>query len=187
MAGTPLRNLRMFEQLCGKNALKNVILTTTMWDEVDKETGETREGELKSIYWKDMISRDSSIGRFEGTRDSAFRLIAPLLDEANTRNKLLLQKELVNLDLRLSETHAGQKLRPELKKMAKQEQELLHQIREELKRPNNATSLQSLMEEYEEFKTTSSSLLQQMADLQVPLSRQFMNAITITLGIKRKR
>jgi len=187
MAGTPLKNLRMFEELCGKNAFKNVILTTTMWDEVDEETGATREEELKGIYWKAMIDRHSSTGRFVGTRDSALRLIAPFLDEANTRNRLLLQKELVDLDLRLSETHAGQKLRSEIKQLAKQQQELLHQIREELKRPNNATSLQSLMEEYEELKKTSGSLLAQMADLQVPLGRQLMNTITITFGIKRNR
>ena len=42
MAGTLLKNLRMFEELCGKDALKNVILTT-MWDEVDEETGLARE------------------------------------------------------------------------------------------------------------------------------------------------
>ena len=187
MAGTPLKNLRIFEQLCGKNALKNIILTTTMWDEVDEETGSTRERELKDIYWKAMIDRGSSTGRFGGTRDSAFRLIAPLLDERNSRNTLLLQKELVDLDLRLSETHAGQMLRSEIKQLARQQQELLHQIREDLKRPNNAESLQSSMEEYEELKKTSASLLHQVADLQVPLGRQFMNTIAITFGIKRSR
>ena len=82
MTATPLKNLPMFEQLCGKKTFKNVILTTTMWDEVDEPMGATREEELKSIYWKAMIDRGSSIGRFEGTRDSAFRLIAPLLDAA---------------------------------------------------------------------------------------------------------
>ena len=183
MAGSPLKNLRMFEELCGKNSFKNVILTTTMWDEVNQETGATREGELKNIYWKAMINRGSSTARFEGKRDSAFRLIAPLLDEANNRNTLLLQKELVDLDLRLSETHAGQKLRSEIKQLAKQQQELLRQIREELKRPNNAASLQSLIEEYEELNKTSGPLLQQMADLQVPLGRQFKNALTTTFLI----
>jgi len=187
MAGTPLKNLRLFEQLCGKNAFKNVILTTTMWDEVDEETGATREAELKGIYWKDMISRSSTIGRFEGSRDSAFRLISPFLDEASTRNRVRLQKELVNLDLKLSETRAGQRLRSELKQLAKQQQELLHQTREELKLPNNTESLKTLMEEYEELKRTSGSLLAQMADLQIPLGRQFMKTITITFGIKRNR
>ena len=155
-----------------------------MWDDVDKETGETREGELKGIYWKAMIDRGSSTGRFQGERDSAFRLIAPLLDEANHRNTLLLQKELVDLDMRLSETHAGQKLRSEIKQLAKQQQELLHQIREELKHPNNAVLLQFSMEKYEELKKTSGSLLQQMTDLQVPLGRQLMNTIDVTFGRK---
>ena len=35
MAATSARHLRTFEELCGKNALQNVILATTMWDEVD--------------------------------------------------------------------------------------------------------------------------------------------------------
>ena len=187
MAGTPLKNLHMFKQLCGKSSFKNVILTTTMWDEVDEETGAAREEELKSIYWKSMISRQSTTARFMGTRDSAFRLIAPLLDEANRRNGLLLQKELVDLDLRLSETHAGQRLRSEIKQLGKQQLKLLRQIREELKRPDDATSLQVLMEEYEELQRTSGTLLQQMDELQVPLGRQIMNTFTIRFGIKGNR
>jgi hypothetical protein len=164
-----LKNLRMFAELSGNNAFKNVIFTTTMWDKVDHETAVAREEELKNTYWKSMITRGSSTGRFLGTQDSAFRLITPFLDDINTRNGLDLQKDLVDLDMRLSETDVGQKLRLEIKQLAKQQQELLHQIREELRRPNNATSLQALMEEYEELTRTSASLLQQMADLQVPL------------------
>jgi len=180
MAGSPLENLSMFEEIYGKDMSKNVILATTMWDDVDKDTGEIREEELKDIYWKAMVDRGSHIRRFQGTRDSAFRLIAPFLNTANYRNTLLLQKELVDLDLKLSETRAGQKLRPQIKQLAKQQQELLHQIWEELKRPNNAASLQSLIEKYEELKKASNPLLQQMADLQVPLGRQFKNALTTT-------
>ena len=187
MAGTPLTNFRVFEQLCGKNAFKNVILITTMWDDVDKETGDAREVELKKIHWKPMIDRGSSTGRFEGTRDSAFRLIAPLLDEANTRNALLLQKELVDLDMTLSETRAGQKLRSEIKQLVKQHQDFLQEIREELKHPNNLTSLQSLLDKCYELQRTHNSLLQQMTDLQVPLSRQFINAISTTFGTRRHR
>jgi signal transduction histidine kinase len=146
-----------------------------MWDEVDEGTGATREGELKNNYWKSMIARGSSTGRFTRTPESAFRLITPLLDEANRRNGLLIQKELVDLDLRLSETHAGQRLRSEIKQLVKQQQELLHEIQQELKHPSNAKSLQELMEEYEELKKTSESFLQQIADLEVPFGRQFKN------------
>jgi len=54
-----------------------------MWDEVDNETGATREAELKSIFWNAMIDLHSNTGRFVGTRDSAFRLIAPILSGAD--------------------------------------------------------------------------------------------------------
>ena len=187
MAGTPLKNLGIFKELGGEsagNVLGNVILTTTMWDEVDEKTGAAREGELKTIYWKPMIDLGSSTGRFEGTRDSAFRLITPLLDAANEQNALLLQKELVDLELRFVETHASQTLYSEITQLAKQRQELIHQIREELKRPNSATLLQSLTKEYDELKKTSDSLLEQLADLQIPLGRQLKKINTFTFGIE---
>ena len=187
MAGTPLKNLGIFKELGGENGenvLGHVILTTTMWDEVDEETGASRERELKGIYWKAMIDRGSSIGRFEGTRDSAFRLITPFLDAANKQNALLLQKELVDLDLRSVETRASQTLCSEIKQLAKQRQELIHQIREELKRPNSTTLLQSLTKEYDELKKTSDSLLEQLADLQIPLGRQLEKINTFTFGIE---
>jgi hypothetical protein len=149
-----------------------------MWDEVDEETGAAREEELVGDYWKAMIARHSNTARFNGTRDSAFRLIAPFLDEANNRHALLLQKELVDLDMKLNEAHAGQKLRSEIKQLAKRQHQLQRRMREELKNPNNARSLQTLIEGYEELKRTSGPLLQQIADLQVPLGRQFQNVIT---------
>ncbi|KAI6102828.1 hypothetical protein F5141DRAFT_1132860 [Pisolithus sp. B1] len=45
MAGTPLKNLRFFERLCGENATSKVTLVTTMWDEVDSEGSTTFECE----------------------------------------------------------------------------------------------------------------------------------------------
>jgi len=184
MQGTPLKNLRMLQALCGGNAFKKIIIVTTMWDEVDEETGATREEELKGIFWKSMINLHASVGRFIGTRDSAFRVIAPLLDEENSRIALSIQKELVDLGFRLSDTVAGQVLRLELERLTKQHLGMLYQIREELK---DATSLQSLMDEYEKLKRTSDSLLQQMDDLHVPLSRRVTNTVARTLGIKRNR
>ena len=190
MVGAPqaLKNLRIFEGICGRDAFKNVVLTTTMWDDVDKETGATREAELKSIYWKSMIDRGSSTGRFKGTRDSAFHLIAPLR-ETNNRIPLSIQKDLVDRDFKLSETVAGQVLRLEIKRSAMRQQEAMHQVQKKLKQPNDsdATSLQPLMEEFEELKRSSGSLFQQMDDLRVPLGRQATNVITRAFGIKHNR
>ena len=80
MAGTPLKNLREFEELCGKDAFQNIILTTTMWDLVDEETGEKRERELRTDYWGPMLDRGSTTSRFLRTRESAFAVIEPLLE-----------------------------------------------------------------------------------------------------------
>ena len=108
--GTPLANLRLFEDLCGKNALQSVILATTMWDEVDKETGEARERELKSNpkYWLTMLARNSTTSRFMRTRESAFTLIDPLIEVANIRSSVLLQQELAEMRRKAPSTSAGQ-------------------------------------------------------------------------------
>ena len=100
-AGTPLKNLSMFEELCGKNSLQKVILTTTMWDDVHQETGEAREEELRLKYWRPMLQRHSTTNRFSRTRESAFTVIDPLIDTANIQFSALLQQELKGSSLQV--------------------------------------------------------------------------------------
>jgi len=81
MLGTPLKNLRKFKELCGKDGLQKIILVTTMWGEVDEETGSRREEELRERYWKTMITQGSRTARFEGTLDSesAWHILDPFI------------------------------------------------------------------------------------------------------------
>jgi hypothetical protein len=46
MKGSAKKNLLMFEKLCGEDALKKVILVTTMWDKVPLDEAEAREKQL---------------------------------------------------------------------------------------------------------------------------------------------
>ena len=46
MAGSVLKNLRVFRKLCERDALDKLYLTTTMWDEV--ELSERMLEELKT-------------------------------------------------------------------------------------------------------------------------------------------
>lgn len=78
MDGTSLKNLRFFEELCGTE-LDKVVLTTTMWDGVDEETGVEREEQLRGIYWQSMITQGSSIKRFMGDRESALDIFRPIV------------------------------------------------------------------------------------------------------------
>ena len=123
----------MFEDLCGRNAFHNVILTTTMWDEVDEETGRTREQELQSNYWQSMIERNSTTSRFMGSRESALGLIEPLIDAANEKSSLLLQQEMVDMRQKLPATSAGLKLFSEMEVLVRRREDLLERTRNELR------------------------------------------------------
>lgn len=166
--------------------LRKIVLTTTMWDDVNQDTGETREGELRDDFWKGMVKRGSTIARFEGTRDSAFRVIRPLLDAANDRHQLLLQKEVLDVELSLCETPAGQKLRPGLRAMTRQQLELQEKILQQLGSADKATMLESLVREYEALKQNPDfvKLLGELEELDIRLGRRFLNMITMTFALK---
>ncbi|KAI6099978.1 P-loop containing nucleoside triphosphate hydrolase protein [Pisolithus croceorrhizus] len=98
--GTPLQNLRLFEKLCGKNAMPKVTLVTTMWDEVDSEVGKERLKEPKKNYWREMVSRGSTTFECEDPKGSPMKLlrqIAQRLKEQDSSrgdgDNVLLQEE----------------------------------------------------------------------------------------------
>ena len=106
MGGSPLKHLKMFQNLCGTEALKNVVLVTTMWDVVGEEEGYNRENELTAKYWKTMIDLGCHTSRFYNNTKSALDIVSQFQD---ARCTVLLQKEMVDLDLELadSETSSG--------------------------------------------------------------------------------
>ncbi|KAI6017063.1 hypothetical protein EDC04DRAFT_2511921, partial [Pisolithus marmoratus] len=69
------RLYQMFKELCGKDNLKNIILVTMMWDEVMEEVGLAHEQELHADFWQTMIALGPTIHHFEGTTESAWKII----------------------------------------------------------------------------------------------------------------
>ena len=168
----------MFEKLCGKNAFRNVVLTTTMWDEVDEETGEARETELKSRYWKIMLERGSTTDRFMRTRESAFSLIDPLIDAANERTSVLLQEELVDMGKKLPSTSAGQKLVSEMEILVWQREDILRRIRNVMKRTDvDKMTLEALQEEYQRLENSLEATVHEIRMLKLPLGRRLLNMV----------
>ena len=107
MGGSPMKHLKMFQNLCGTENLKNVILVTTMWDEVCEEEGSEREDKLTTMYWKTMIELGCHTSRFYNSTESALDIVSQFQD---ARCTVPLQKELVDLHLELTETSAGRTL-----------------------------------------------------------------------------
>ena len=127
----------MFQNLCGAEALKNVVLVTTMWDEVDEEEGVNRENELTTRYWKKMIELGCRTSRFNNNTESALDIVSQFQD---ARCTVLLQRELVDFNLQLAKTSAGRTLFSYLVEFVKKIKEVLAQIEAKLRRNKNSTN-----------------------------------------------
>ena len=110
MRGSARLNLEMFQELCGIDSLRNVVLASTMWDFVPQHVGEGREAELasKPEFWGKMLAHGSRIERHDRSRESALAIIRSLID---TKPIVLdIQDELVNQGLNLDDTGCGRTL-----------------------------------------------------------------------------
>ena len=152
MAGTPLKNLRVFRKLCGKDALGKVYLTTTMWDDVDQSVGERRFDELKTDHWKAMIMHGAKIARCRSDDESPKRIIQQILDQEAARKVLLLQEEMADLKKELEETEAGQELYSQLERLVERHVVLLRRIDKERKAASEASVLVELQTEYNDLR-----------------------------------
>ena len=146
-----------------------------MWDEVDEKTGEDREEELKTVYWRTMLERNSTTGRFLRTRESAFNLIDPLIEAANKRCSVLLQDELVVMRKSLPATAAGQELLSTMGKLVGQREDLLRRIRHEMKSSDgDKTALEPLQEEHQKLQKSLGATVNEMRRLRLPLGQRLL-------------
>jgi hypothetical protein len=118
MAGSARRQLKMFRRLCGKDAQRNVLLVTTMWDRVHPDEGSGREEQLRTdqSFWAGMIQRGSRILRHTGDEDSALKIVRALLPQDKVT--LQIQRELVDEGKTLADTAAGALLFEDLPRAA---------------------------------------------------------------------
>ncbi|KAI6025515.1 P-loop containing nucleoside triphosphate hydrolase protein [Pisolithus marmoratus] len=184
MAGTPLKNLRFFEKLCGKNAMSNAILVTTMWDEVESEVGDERLEELKDSYWK------STTFECKDARGSPMNLLRQIVQRkkeeelmSEGEGKVHLQEEISNMKLELQETAAGQQLCSRLEELAQRRMETLRKIREETKRADQKIAT-DLWREYNEVKEQLDSTLTQAHELRMNLKQRVKQGFRIVLKSK---
>ncbi|KAF6825006.1 hypothetical protein CPLU01_10543 [Colletotrichum plurivorum] len=132
MTGTAMNNLRMLRKLCGRDALRNVLLVTTMWEGVDIMVGNTRENELQSTpkYWGDMIDKHGSKAvRHLNNRQSALRLLELLLP--NHEETLTIQEEMADGRM-IIDTTAGQNLKAHLERRATRAERKIVKLSQEL-------------------------------------------------------
>ncbi|KAF4943734.1 hypothetical protein FGADI_13205 [Fusarium gaditjirri] len=155
MQGSAKKNLVTFKELCGEDALKKVVLASTMWDIVPEEKASKREQELRDTpeFWGWMLSKGSSIHRYNNTAESAREIILSLAGH-NSPIATDLQKQMVDEGKSLDETSAGQGLKSELlkerQKLTKERQELLTLIKA-AKEKHDVDTEEALQEESDRY------------------------------------
>ncbi|KAJ5102659.1 P-loop containing nucleoside triphosphate hydrolase protein [Penicillium argentinense] len=138
MQGSAKKNLIMFKQLCGQDALKKVILVTTMWDKVPTNEAEAREKELIDTpeFWGWMVSKGSSCHRHHNTESSARNIVSKLAAH-KTPIATDLQRQLVDEHKSLDQTSAGRELQSEMlkekEKWARERKEIEEQMKAAIK------------------------------------------------------
>lgn len=113
MQGSARKTLLMFKRLCGQEALKHVILATTMWERLnDEEIGQKREKELMQTdeFWGWMQKQGSQVLRHYNTRKSAMVLLSRFVTSQEPPITLQIQTEMVDGNRTLDETGAGREL-----------------------------------------------------------------------------
>ncbi|PPQ95244.1 hypothetical protein CVT26_014935 [Gymnopilus dilepis] len=162
MGGISTRNFKMFRQLCGESTLKNVVILTNMWGEVDKKVGEAREHELatQDMFFKPVLDKGGRLMRHDNTRESANNILRQIFK--NHPLTLQIQTELIDQKKDISETAAGEELNRELAKQLKKHQEEMRSLQEEMKEAIRAKD-----EEYkQELEVESKKLQAEMTRVQ---------------------
>ena len=133
MEGSVLKNLRMFQSLCGQEALENVLLATSQWSRENWAEGEFRENRLRDReFWGGLIEKGATLQRFTGTRESGLELIHRLM--SSKKKPLHIQNQIVEHHMALLETDAGKFINEALvtqEKKYKEELESLVRERQE--------------------------------------------------------
>jgi len=150
MGGMSTKNFRMFRKLCGDNTLKNVIIVTNMWGQVDPEIGNAREKELMrdELFFKHALEKGANIARHENTISSAQAIVRRVFD--NHPLPLRIQVELGDQGMNISETGAGEELQKEyaalIKKHEREMRKLRNEMEEAMRKKDEETRMELGME-----------------------------------------
>ena len=134
--GTATRNLRMFSRLCGPDAMKNVVILTTRWDETRLNVAQRTETELINTYFKEFIDNGAQVLRHDNTVESAREVIAAIVERPPIAHLQVIDEMMSGRSL--FETEAGRELDSQLSKLHTQHVEEINELREQYKTARSA-------------------------------------------------
>ncbi|KAF9032982.1 P-loop containing nucleoside triphosphate hydrolase protein [Panaeolus papilionaceus] len=184
MGGTTLKNFQIFEKLCGKDCFHKVTLATTMWDDVDEDTGKERERQLRDDYFSYVVRNGARFERLQNSPESAKGLIEEIINDATDLRPLSLQKELVAYNKDLRHTDAGRKMYDKLDDVLRSHHAALQQLNRDLRTEKSEQVQILLKKEHEELTQELMALIADMQYMQLGLPTRLRNFIAGVVGKK---
>ena len=134
VGGTTRKNFKMFQEFCGKRALRNVVLVTNMWGEVSTQRGERNEAELmrEGVLFKPALDMGAQMARHKDTAPSAKDILRLILN--NHPLPLRIQEEMVDEGKDITETSAGRELNREMHEQIEKHKEEMRMLEEKAKK-----------------------------------------------------
>ena len=168
MTGISRRNFQLFRKLCGEDTLKNVVIVTNMWSEVNAARGLAREDELASdpMFFKPALDKGAKMMRHDNTHHSAVTILLQLIP--NKPEPLLLQTELILEAKDIAETAVGGELARNLEEQKQKYVEELGELEHEMKEASHAKDTETVQElqiAQEETKSKVDLLVKQQKSL----------------------
>jgi len=159
MAGALKRSFDLFRKLCGDDALKNVVIVTTMWSKVTSEEGNARQRELEndSRFFKPALDRNAAITRYDNTRASAHDILRMFL--RNHPIPLTIQRELVDYRKHFLETEAAQEVNRGLQSLVQKHTAELKSLKAEMEEAKRTKDLKAVRELQEEHRKANALLI----------------------------
>ncbi|KAG8795722.1 hypothetical protein FRC12_010566 [Ceratobasidium sp. 428] len=126
LQGSDTRNYHIFREMCGSEAIRNVVIVTTMWSKPPTQRELNREKQLRDseLAFRDILHVGAQITRHsEETRESALNVLRLVLDK--TPVVPLVSRQIVDRGMKTEETNAGRALGKEFQDhMRKARQEI---------------------------------------------------------------
>ncbi|KIK57232.1 hypothetical protein GYMLUDRAFT_204082, partial [Collybiopsis luxurians FD-317 M1] len=159
-------NLRMFQNLCGPEAYKNVVVLTTFWDQISSpEVGDKREMELKDNFLNGLFGGGATFMRHNRTVERAQRVLRHVLTFVPTDIQIV--KEIREEGKSLEETAAGSVHGAEVERLIAKHRQEIEKIREEMNRVKEDTA--SMKRDLEELRDEHMKKIAQLESERVDL------------------
>ncbi|KAJ4172808.1 hypothetical protein NW754_003013 [Fusarium falciforme] len=162
MQGTGKMNMWLLRKLCGRGAVNKVVLTTTMWELVEKSTAELRLKELEETeeFWGYMKKNGAGVHRHYNNKRVGIGCPQPteLADDHKT----------------LDQTGAGKMLNAEWAQVKESLENELVQVREAIKtatQERDMTMAKLIQEQQEEMKQSVERMRIEQEKLRVTMEQ----------------